>query len=88
MNISEAQRVRGSLDNRWHPENSHQGYGAEAIETIPGYAFGTGINRVGLSVFEFNEEAISAYERLGFRGGGTPPAGASNAKTRSTTLSS
>jgi RimJ/RimL family protein N-acetyltransferase len=31
------------------------------------YAFEElGLNRVGLSAFDFNEEAISAYEKLGF----------------------
>jgi RimJ/RimL family protein N-acetyltransferase len=50
-----------------HPEDRHHGYGAEAICRILLYAFeALGLNRVGLSVFEFNEEAISTYEKLGF----------------------
>ena len=44
-----------------------RGLGTEAIEILLGYAFDDlGLNRVGLSVFEFNEAAIHAYERLGF----------------------
>jgi RimJ/RimL family protein N-acetyltransferase len=51
-----------------HPEDRNQGYGAEAISTILDYAFGDlDLNRVGLSVFEFNEDAISTYDKLGFR---------------------
>ncbi len=67
MNLSEANRsadlsvIVGAPDDRSH------GYGAEAIEMIVGYAFeNLGLNRVGLSVFEFNEAAISTYDRLGF----------------------
>lgn len=45
-----------------------QGYGTEAIALILDYGFEKlGLHRVGLSVFEFNEAAISTYERLGFR---------------------
>jgi RimJ/RimL family protein N-acetyltransferase len=51
-----------------HPEDRHHGYGAEAIAIILRYGFEElGLHRVGLSVFEFNEIAISAYEKLGFR---------------------
>lgn len=45
-----------------------QGYGADAISTLLDYAFDElELHRVGLSVFEFNEAAIAAYEKLGFR---------------------
>ena len=48
-------------------EDRHQGYGTEAIDQLLRYAFEElGLNRIGLSVFEFNEEAISTYEKLGF----------------------
>jgi RimJ/RimL family protein N-acetyltransferase len=48
-------------------DDRHQGYGTDAIDTLLGYAFEElGLNRVGLSVFDFNERAISAYEKLGF----------------------
>jgi RimJ/RimL family protein N-acetyltransferase len=51
-----------------HPEDRHHGYGAEAIAVLLDYAFGDlGLNRVGLSVFDFNEDAIAAYGKLGFR---------------------
>jgi RimJ/RimL family protein N-acetyltransferase len=44
-----------------------RGLGTEAIRILLGYAFkDAGLNRVGLSVFEFNETAIHAYEKLGF----------------------
>ena len=45
----------------------NEGLGTEAIRVILGYAFeDLGLERVGLSVFEFNEPAILAYEKLGF----------------------
>jgi RimJ/RimL family protein N-acetyltransferase len=50
-----------------HRDDRHRGYGTEAIDRLLRYAFEElGLNRIGLSVFEFNEEAISAYEKLGF----------------------
>lgn len=67
MNISEA---NGSADLSiivGHPDNRRKGYGTEAIRLLLGYAFGSlGLNRVGLSAFDFNAQAISAYEKLGF----------------------
>jgi RimJ/RimL family protein N-acetyltransferase len=49
------------------PEDRDRGFGTEAIRIILRYAFeDLGLDRVGLSVFEFNEPAISAYEKLGF----------------------
>src|SRR5215212_4734758 len=40
---------------------------SDAIELLIRYAFEElGLNRVGLSAFDFNGEAISAYEKLGF----------------------
>jgi RimJ/RimL family protein N-acetyltransferase len=48
-------------------DDRHRGYGSEAIECLLRYAFEElGLNRIGLSVFDFNEQAISAYEKLGF----------------------
>lgn len=50
------------------PGDRERGYGAEAIDLILGYGFEElGLQSVGLSVFEFNEQAISVYEKLGFR---------------------
>ena len=67
MNMSEANEsaelsvIVGPRDDR------RQGYGTEAIDRLLHYAFEElGLNRVGLSVFDFNEQAISAYEKLGF----------------------
>jgi RimJ/RimL family protein N-acetyltransferase len=67
MNLSEANESAELSVIVGHPEDRNHGYGAEAIERIVRYAFDDlGLNRVGLSVFEFNEPAISTYERLGF----------------------
>jgi RimJ/RimL family protein N-acetyltransferase len=68
MNISEANDSAELSIIVGDPEDRHQGYGAEAIAVILRYGFeDLGLNRVGLSVFEFNEDAISTYEKLGFR---------------------
>jgi RimJ/RimL family protein N-acetyltransferase len=68
MNISEANDSAELSVIVGHPEDRHQGYGAEAIALILRYGFeDLGLNRVGLSVFEFNKDAISTYEKLGFR---------------------
>jgi RimJ/RimL family protein N-acetyltransferase len=67
MNLSEANSSADLSVLVGHPEDRNQGFGAEAIAMILRYAFDDlGLNRVGLSVFEFNEAAISTYERLGF----------------------
>ena len=67
MNVGEANAsadlsiIVGSVDDR------DRGVGTEAIRLLLGYAFEElGLNRVGLSVFAFNEPAISAYEKIGF----------------------
>ncbi len=45
-----------------------KGFGTEAIRVLLRYAFeDLGLQRVDLSVFEFNELAIRAYEKLGFQ---------------------
>ena len=67
MNISEANDSAELSVILGHPEDRHHGYGAEAIATIIRYGFEElGLNRVGLSVFAFNEDAISTYEKVGF----------------------
>ena len=67
MNISEANASAELSIIVGHPEDRHHGYGAEAIAVLLDYAFeDRGLNRVGLSVFEFNEDAIAAYGKLGF----------------------
>jgi RimJ/RimL family protein N-acetyltransferase len=67
MNKSEAnESAELSVIVGYH-DDRHQGYGTEAIVRLLRYAFEElGLNRIGLSVFDFNEEAISAYEKLGF----------------------
>ena len=45
-----------------------RGYGTETVELMLAHAFDRlGLHRVGLSVFAFNERAIHAYEKAGFR---------------------
>ncbi len=67
MNISEANDSAELSVILGHPEDRHHGYGAEAIDTIVRYGFEElGLNRVALSAFDFNGEAIAAYEKLGF----------------------
>ncbi len=68
MNFSDANSSAELSVIVGHPEDRHHGYGAEAIAVLLDYAFGDlGLNRVGLSVFDFNVDAVSAYEKLGFR---------------------
>lgn len=68
MNLSEANASADLSVILGHPEDRDRGHGADAIATLLNYAFGElGLHRVGLSVFEFNEPAIAAYEKLGFR---------------------
>jgi RimJ/RimL family protein N-acetyltransferase len=67
MNISDANESAELSVIVGHPDDRHRGYGTEAIDLLLGYAFEElGLNRVGLSAFDFNGEAISAYEKLGF----------------------
>ena len=67
MNISDANESAELSVIVGNPDDRHQGYGTEAIELLLRYAFEElGLNRVGLSAFEFNGEAIAAYEKLGF----------------------
>lgn len=45
-----------------------KGFGTEATSLMVGYAFRTlNLNRVWLTVYEFNERGRGAYERVGFR---------------------
>ena len=67
MNLSEANGSAELSVILGRPDDRHQGYGTEAIGLILRYAFESlGLNRVGLSAFDFNGEAISAYDKLGF----------------------
>jgi len=68
MNISEAHASADLSVIVGRPEDRDRGYGAEAIEAVLEYGFERlGLHRIGLSVFDFNELAISAYEKLGFK---------------------
>lgn len=67
MNISEANASADLSVIVGEAKDRDKGLGTEAIRIILRYAFeNLALNRVGLSVFEFNEAAISAYEKLGF----------------------
>ena len=67
MNISDANESAELSVIVGHPDDRHRGYGTEAIELLLRYAFEElGLNRVALSAFDFNGEAIAAYEKLGF----------------------
>lgn len=68
MNISEANASADLSVIVGEEQDRERGLGTEAIRLILRYGFEElGLNRVGLSVFEFNATAISAYEKLGFR---------------------
>jgi RimJ/RimL family protein N-acetyltransferase len=50
------------------PDAWGHGLGTETVELMLRHAFvNLGLHRVGLSVFSFNERAIRAYEKAGFR---------------------
>jgi RimJ/RimL family protein N-acetyltransferase len=67
MNISEANESAELSVIVGHRDDRHKGYGTESIHLLLRYAFESlGLYRVGLSAFDFNGEAISAYEKLGF----------------------
>jgi RimJ/RimL family protein N-acetyltransferase len=67
MNISDTNESAELSVIVGHPDDRHQGYGTEAIKLLLGYAFEElKLNRVGLSAFDFNGEALVAYEKLGF----------------------
>ncbi len=45
-----------------------RGFGREAMELLCGYGFGVlNLNRIGLSVYEYNARGIRCYEKVGFR---------------------
>ena len=68
MNVSEANSSAELSVIVGEEEDREKGLGTEAIRVLLRYAFDElGLNRVGLSVFEFNGPAISAYEKLGFK---------------------
>ncbi len=68
MNVSEANSSAELSVIVGEEEDREKGLGTEAIRVLLRYAFEElGLHRVGLSVFEFNGPAISAYEKLGFK---------------------
>ncbi len=68
MNISEANATAELSVIIGERNGRSRGYGTDAIVTILRYGFEElGLQRIGLSVFDFNEKAIRVYERVGFR---------------------
>lgn len=68
MNISEANASADLSIIVADADSRRRGLGSDAIRTILRYGFEElDLRRVGLSVFEFNEAAIAAYTKLGFR---------------------
>ena len=50
------------------PDALNKGYGTEAIRLVIGFAFRTlNLHRVSLRVLAYNQRAIRAYEKCGFR---------------------
>lgn len=50
------------------PKNRRKGYGTEMIKLAIDFAFDKiCLSRINLAVFDFNEPAISCYEKTGFR---------------------
>ena len=48
--------------------NRGKGYGSEAMRLIIDYAFfELNLHRIQLTVFDYNQQAIALYERLGFQ---------------------
>ncbi|MDN4078984.1 GNAT family protein [Paenibacillus polymyxa] len=48
--------------------NQGKGYGTEALVLMLGYGFGIcNLHRIELNVFDFNEQAIRCYEKVGFQ---------------------
>ena len=49
-------------------ENRSKGYGTEAMKLLVDYVFNIlGLHNIDLNVFAFNEQAIRAYEKVGFK---------------------
>ena len=68
MNISEANVSADLSVIIGDEEHRDKGLGTEAIRLIVNYAFeDLDLERVNLSVFDFNEPAISSYEKIGFK---------------------
>ena len=49
-------------------DNRSKGYGTEAMKLLVEYGFNIlGLHNIDLKVFSFNERAIKAYEKVGFK---------------------
>lgn len=64
-NFNRIANIRISIENKGH---QGKGYGREAICLLLEYAFGImNLHRIALDVYSFNENAIKAYEKIGFK---------------------
>ena len=72
-NKVEARLVSGSKNQNLieiigDEENRSKGYGTEAMKLLVDYGFNIlGLHNIDLNVFEFNKQAIKAYEKVGFK---------------------
>jgi len=67
MDHDEANRS-ASLRIGLAPDAHGQGLGVETLRLVRAHAFGPlALHRVSLEVFDFNAQAIHAYEKIGFR---------------------
>ena len=49
-------------------QNRGKGYGTEALNLLVGYAFGVlNLQNIMLMVFEFNQNAVKSYQKVGFK---------------------
>lgn len=49
-------------------DNQKKGYGSDALRAILNYGFGVlNLNNIDLKVFDFNENAIKCYKKVGFK---------------------
>ena len=49
-------------------DNQNKGYGSDALRAILNYGFGVlNLNNIDLKVFDFNENAIKCYKKVGFK---------------------
>ncbi|MED1746967.1 GNAT family protein [Brevibacillus borstelensis] len=49
-------------------QHQSKGFGSEAMRLLLGYGFGIlNLHRIELNVFSYNERAIRAYEKIGFK---------------------
>jgi len=67
-NIDKTNRCSNMRVAMFNQEHYGKGYGSEAIRLLLDYGFGRlNLHRIELEVYAYNERAIRAYEKLGFK---------------------